>query len=204
MKTIEEVRKLFSTFDYSRVDYWMSIHSSHKQESSEDNFDTGRALEEIIQWSSNCLLSRDPGKNGYDNIGIDDTTYECKKVKLNKVKDPKRGFYKFTIKNSHPNSEKSASVFLADYYILGDYDQRKILVLPKNRIDVVRSANTKHPDSKSDYSGNFLPMKGDVVWQGDPNYHTPDSWIMGKGKVRDHAYHHGLKSVEELLVNGTY
>ena len=79
------IKKLFKTFDYSNADYWMSSHSDFKNESSEDNFDNGRALEEIIQWASKYLLSRDPGKNGYDLLAIDDTTFECKKVDLSLI-----------------------------------------------------------------------------------------------------------------------
>jgi hypothetical protein len=182
-----DIKKLFKTFDYSRADLWMSRHSDFKNESSEDNFDNGRALEEIIQWASHHLLSRDPGKNGYDLLAIDDTTFECKKVNLN-AKKPK-----FVIKNAHPNSKKPPKVVLADYYVLGDYQQRKILVIPKSKVKVV--ATVKDAE-KSDYHGYFQWTHHDIVWIGNPKLQAEESWASIKGQVRDLLYHNSDDIIE--------
>jgi hypothetical protein len=187
-----DIKNLFKTFDYSCADVWMSRHS-FKNESLEDNFDNGRALEEIIQWASHHLLSRDPGKSGYDLLAIDDTTFECKKVNFNS-NNPK-----FVIKNAHPNSKNPPKIVLADYYILGDYKQRKIIVIPKSKIKVVA---TVKDSEKSDYYGYFKWTYHDIVWIGNPDVHAEQSWSSIKGKVRDLLYHnpHDIIEPSKLLL----
>jgi hypothetical protein len=181
------IKKLFKTFDYSHADYWMSSHSDFKNESSEDNFDNGRALEEIIQWASKYLLSRDPGKNGYDLLAIDNTTFECKKVNLESKKP------KFTIKNAHPDSKNPPKVVLADHYVLGDYKQRKILVIPKSKIKVVATVKDA---LKSDYHGYFQWSHHDIVWIGNPSVRAERSWASMKGEIRDLLYHNHHATIE--------
>jgi len=181
-----DVKKLFKTFDYRGADVWMSRHS-FKNESSEDNFDNGRALEEIIQWASHHLLSRDPGKKGYDLLAIDNTTFECKKVNL-EGKNPK-----FVIKNAHPNSKKPPKVVLADYYVLGDYKQRKILVIPKSKVKVVATVKNS---LKSDYHGYFKWTHQDIVWIGNPKVNANRSWASMKEQMRDLLYHNAHDTIE--------
>jgi len=179
-----DVKKLFKTFDYSRADVWMSRHSDFKNESSEDNFDNGRALEEIIQWASHHLLSRDPGKNGYDLLAIDNTTFECKKVDLSSKDDPK-----FVIKNAYPDAKKPPIVVLADYYVLGDYKQRKILVIPKSKVKSVATPG-------GDYMGYFKWSHRDIVWVGDPSIRAERSWASMKNEIRDLLYHNAHDTIE--------
>jgi|SaaInlStandDraft_1057018.scaffolds.fasta_scaffold137529_2 hypothetical protein len=189
MKTIKQVKNLFNTFNYNHADIWMSRHSSviFKNESSENNFDNGRALEEIIQYASQCMLTRDPGKNGYDLLALDNTTYECKKVILPKTTN--YGKTTFVIKNAHPNSDKPPVVKLADYYILGEYTKRMIMVVAKDRVTVTTSASVKDPTQKTDFKGEYYYDDSDVVWVGDPTVNAVESWQSIKARFRDLLFH---------------
>lgn len=203
MKTIEEVKALFSTFNFNknnRADIWLSRHSPNdfKNESSESNFDNGRALEELIQWVSENLLYRDPGKSGYDLLSLDDTTFECKKITLPKTM---KGKTTFVIKNAHPNSEKPPEVKLADYYILGDYGKRMIMIVSKERVEVSSSASIKDPEARTDYKGEYRYDINDLIWVGNPDIKAPESWQDIKARVRDTLYfndHYLTNPVSEL------
>lgn len=200
MKTIEDVKKLFSTFNFDekqRADIWLSRHNpkDFKNESSEDNFDNGRALEEVIQWVSQNLLYRIPGKSGYDLLALDDTTFECKKIILPKSN---KGKTTFVIKNAHPNSKNPPEVKLADYYILGEYHKRMIMIVPKERVAVVTSASVQDPNQKTDYKGVYHYDSNDVIWKGNPDIKAPESWREIKSKIRDYVYFDD-NSIENIL-----